>query len=278
MPLNAADRTKPLLGDSEYKELLSQFRGKILPRDHRACVTVNRVGSRIAKAAQTFCDEHNMDNFKATNPTFTVVSSPMANAFVLPNSHIFVFTGLFQFAQNEDELAAVLGHEYAHNIARHVGEKVSGSLVLGMLARLSLVIDPSGVLLAIFLPASSLLRELPHSRIQESEADQIGIHLAALACYDPRAAKRVFQNMKDSTTKDGKSSPSPPEFLSTHPNHETRIVDLDKWLPAAVRTYSSDGGDRCRRIRREMVTARQHAAQRAAEREYIAGRTGPSRR
>ena len=95
------------LGDSEHKKLLDQFRGKTLPKDHRASITVNRVGSRIAKAAQTFCDEHNIPNFKATNPTFTVVRSDMANAFVLPNNHVFVMTGLFQFAQNEDELAAV---------------------------------------------------------------------------------------------------------------------------------------------------------------------------
>ena len=147
-----------------------------------------------------------------------------------------------------------------------------------MLARLSLLLDPSGVLLTIFLPASSLLRELPHSRIQESEADQIGIHLAALACYDPRAAKRVFQNMKDSTTAGGgRSNPSPPEFLSTHPNHETRIVNFDQWLPAAMSIYSSDGGDRCRRIRQEMVAARQVAALRAANRENVVGAARPSR-
>ena len=143
-----------------------------------------------------------------------------------------------------------------------------------MLARLSLVADPSGALLTIFLPTSSLLRELPHSRTQESEADQIGIHLAALACYDPRAAKRVFQNMKDSTT----SSVHPPEFLSTHPNHETRIVSFDQWLPAAMSTFSSDGGERCRRIRQEMHAARKVAALRAAERESVRPSAGSYRR
>ena len=95
------------LGDSEYKQLLNQFRGKILPKDHRASITVNRVGSRIAKAANKFCDEHRIENFKSTSPTFTVVRSDMANAFVLPNNHVFVMTGLFEFARDEDELAAV---------------------------------------------------------------------------------------------------------------------------------------------------------------------------
>ena len=146
--------------------------------------------------------------------------------------------------------------------------------MVNMLARLSLLADPSGALLTIFLPASSLLRELPHSRTQESEADQIGIHLAALACYDPRAAKRVFQNMKDSMNKTGSKSIHPPEFLSTHPNHETRIDNFDQWLPAAMSTFSSDGGERCRRIRQEMHAARKIAAQRATERESVRGIVG----
>jgi predicted Zn-dependent protease len=89
----------------------------------------------------------------------------MANAFVLPNNHIFVMTGLFQFTRDEDELAAVLGHEMAHNLARHVGENVRGNVIVRIVANLMLLIDPSAVLFSVFLPTASLLRELPHSRI-----------------------------------------------------------------------------------------------------------------
>jgi metalloendopeptidase OMA1, mitochondrial len=262
-------------GDQEYQQLLKQFRGKVLPKDHRASVTVHRVGSRIAKAAEIFCQQHHMEDFFKANspPTFTVVRSDMANAFVLPNNHIFVMTGLFQFVHDEDDLAAVLGHEMAHNLARHVGEKVSGSVVISILARLSLLLDPSGALLTVILPASSLLRELPHSRTQESEADQIGIHLAAQACYDPRSAKRVFQAMKEASSKS--NSQSPPEFLSTHPSHETRIQNFDQWMDSALKTYKEDGGERCRKIRQEMTAARQMAAQQATQREHATATSRP---
>jgi predicted Zn-dependent protease len=243
-------------GDEEYQRLLKQFQGKILPKEHPANITVHRVGKRIANAAQVFAQQNGLDQYELTSDTtYTVVRCDMANAFVLPNNHVFVMSGLFQFIQNEDDLAAVLGHEMAHNLARHVGEKVSGSIVVSLLARLSLLVDPSGVLLTIFLPASNLLRELPHSRTQESEADQIGIHLAAQACYDPRAAKRVFQAMKEAT----KAGQQPPEFLSTHPSHESRIVQFDQWLPDAMKTFRRDTGE-CQRLRQEMQEARQMAA------------------
>lgn len=258
------------LGDQEYRKLLQQFqqKGQILPKDHRASRTVQRVGSRIAQAAHHFARQHNLahHNDISTSPyTYTVIKSEMANAFVLPNNHVFVFTGLFNYIQTEDDLAAVLGHECAHNLARHVGEKLSASFVTNLLARLSLLIDPSGALFMIFMPAATLFRDLPHSRTQETEADHIGVFLAAEACYDPRAAKRVFAAMK----KGMEASGAPPEFLSTHPSHESRISNFDQWLPDAMNVYKGDGFgvDRCHQVRQQMKLARQQAAQQAAVRE-----------
>lgn len=263
------------VGDEEYEQLLHQFRGKVLPPDHRASITVQRVGNRIYQAAQAFCEEHHVHNQDASSkkstisspPTFTVVNSEMANAFVLPNNHIFVMTGLFQYARTEEELASVLGHEMAHNLARHMGEKMSGNLVVQVLARLSLLLDPSGTLMLIFLPTANLLRELPHSRTQELEADHIGMHLAARACYDPAAAKRVFQRMQQDA-KSGRAEAHPPEFLSTHPSHDSRLLLMDDWLPEARRILERDGGETCRRMQQDIERARQIAAQRAAEREW----------
>jgi predicted Zn-dependent protease len=270
------------LGDQEYRQLLQQFQGQVLPKDHRASITVQRVGNRIYQASQAFCQEHQLedqvvggDNNSNTNnnnnnnnkPTFTVVRHDAANAFVLPNNHIFVMTGLFQFARDEDELAAVLGHEMAHNLARHVGEKVSGNFVVQVLARISLLVDPSGVLLTVFLPTATLLRELPHSRIHELEADHIGMHLAAMACYDPAAAQRVFRRMKEDA--EASSSSQPPAFLSTHPSHESRIKKMADWLPETRRILERDGGASCRRLREDMALARRQADQRAAQREFL---------
>jgi predicted Zn-dependent protease len=180
------------LGDQQYKGLLQQYKGKVLPQSHRASVTVHRVGSRIATVTQDFCKQHNLNHMANTPFTYTVVRSDQANAFVLPGNHIFVLSGLFRYIRDEDDLAAVLGHEMAHNVARHVGERLSGSLIVNLIASLLFFVDPSGFLTAVFTPAANLLHELPHSRESESEADRIGIELAARACYDPKAAKRVF--------------------------------------------------------------------------------------
>ena len=170
-------------------------------------------------------------------------------------------TGLFQYARDEDELASVIGHEMAHNLARHVGEKISGNLIVQGLARLSLFVDPSGMLMLLFLPAANLLTELPHSRMQELEADQIGMHLAATACYDPAAAQRVFRRMKAAERDHG----SPPQFLSTHPSHDSRLTQMEEWLPAANSVWKRDDeGATCRQLREEMAWARQVASQRAA--------------
>lgn len=150
----------------------------------------------------------------------------------------------------------------AHNLARHAGEKMSGGLVVNIVARLTLLFDPTGMLALMLLPAATVFRELPHSRIQELEADQIGVHLAALACYDPRASKRVFQRMKDGANGQGAS---PPEFLSTHPSHESRIAKFDTYMPQVMATFESN--ERCAVVRQQMERARQAAAREALLRE-----------
>jgi metalloendopeptidase OMA1, mitochondrial len=280
------------LGDDEYAKLLQSFQRQnvVLPPSHRASQTVQRVGSRIAAASQSFLQQYgtypnsgSSGSETSNSPpgpkyTYTVVRSEQANAFVLPGNHVFVLTGLFQYVWNEDELAAVLGHEIAHNVARHAGEKISQSLLLNMLARLSLLLDPSGLFVSILLPTATLFRELPHSRTQEMEADEIGVMISAMACYDPRAAERVFTRMAQGGGRRDPDAPSgsrlkamePPEFLSTHPSHESRIRKFETYMPRALRAYEGDdfSGDRCRAIRRDMEVARRHAAQTAASRGF----------
>jgi metalloendopeptidase OMA1, mitochondrial len=249
------------IGDQQYQQLLQQYKGKILPESHRASVTVKRVGGRIAKASEKFVADERL-KFASKSPySYTVVRSDEANAFVLPNNHVFVLTGLFNYVKDEDELAAVLGHEVAHNLARHVGERLSGGVLVQIIGGFLLLLDPSGVLTYFFLPVVNILRELPHSREHESEADRIGIHLAATACHDPRAAKRVFEAM-------GKGiSGAPPEFLSTHPSHSTRIVQFDEWLPSAIQEYEGEYGNRCSSVRSDMQAARRLVAEDFSQRE-----------
>ncbi len=258
-------------GHQQYKALLQQHKNDILPENHRASVTVRRVGSRIAKSAEEFMKKYNVDTGSPKNQhlsdspyTYTVIRSDEANAFVLPGNHVFVLTGLFRYCHNEDELASIIGHEMAHNIARHAGERISDSLVMTMLSRLTLLIDPSGVLFSIFVPAQTLLYSLPHSREHEVEADKIGLVLASEACYDPRSAKKVFSRMKDDMERgSGKSNAPPPEFISTHPGYDTRLSYFDEWMPDAMERFNEDGGMKCKNIRDEMTRARRLAAAKA---------------
>lgn len=250
------------MGHDQYRAYLKAYGDDVLPKDHRASITVARVGSRIAAAAQEFTREHNVVNSINASPfTYTVVRSDDANAFVLPGNHVFVLTGLFKYAHNEDELASILGHETAHNLARHAGERVSSNLIIKLLSHLALIIDPSGLLFSIFVPAEALFFSLPHSREHEVEADKIGLILSSEACYDPHAAKRVFARMKHDADGGDRSVVTPPEFVSTHPGYDTRLSKFDEWMPAAMKRFNRDDGQRCFAIRQEMKRARLLAAQ-----------------
>jgi len=167
----------------------------------------------------------------------------------------------------------------AHNLARHAGERMTGSILIGILARATLLLDPSGFLYSIFMPAATLLHELPHSREHEIEADYIGIHLAADACYDPRAAKRVFEAMKVEHDSGGGGDSRPAEFVSTHPSYDTRISNFDMWMNDAMSKFRMDEGMKCGKVRKDMMIARQHAANITTMREkrVMGGGSGAER-
>ncbi|KAJ3292521.1 hypothetical protein HK104_005219 [Borealophlyctis nickersoniae] len=144
---------------------------------------------------------------------------------------VFVFTGIIPIVQDEDGMAAVLGHETAHQIARHSAEKLSYMKILLV----------GQVLLSVFFDTSFLVNKmllefgllLPFSRKMEAEADYIGLKLMAQACYDPRAAIRLWERMKQAHKM------QPPAYLSTHPSTEYRIKKIKEWLPEALETYQN---------------------------------------
>ncbi len=174
---------------------------------------------------------------------------PQANAFALPGNKIGVYTGLLKYARNQDQLAAVIGHELAHVIAGHSNERVSNQMAtqagLGLAAAvLGTQSQESGLILAGLGLGVQYGIILPFSRSHESEADLIGLDLMAASGFKPEESITLWQNM-------AKAGSAPPEFTSTHPSSETRISQLRNRLPKAnkLRKQALAAGKRpdCRR-------------------------------
>jgi predicted Zn-dependent protease len=165
-----------------------------------------------------------------------VIDSPELNAFCMPGGKIMVYSGLVdQLRLTDDEIAIVMGHEIAHALREHSREQVSQAIAaqtaIGVGAALLGVGAGSADLANI---AYESLVATKFSRVDEQEADRIGLELAARAGYDPRAGVTVWQKMIDAS-KGGR----PPEFLSTHPTEASRIQDIQSLLPKVMPLYEA---------------------------------------
>jgi predicted Zn-dependent protease len=164
-----------------------------------------------------------------TNWEVRLFDDKQVNAFALPGGKIGVYTGLLKVAQNQDQLAAVIGHETAHVIAGHSAERVSESTVAQL--GLSVVEASTGVSSEMLGVATNVFFLLPHSRTHESEADLLGMDYMAKAGFDPRQAVALWENMSKA------GGQKPPEMLSTHPADATRIRQLQDRLPISMPLY-----------------------------------------
>jgi predicted Zn-dependent protease len=216
-----------LISESEEQEM-----GKIafqeamakeqLSNDSQDLSLVRRVADRIAAVA---------DQPDYQWETRLIEDDKTANAYALPGGKIAVYSGILPITKTEDGLAVVLGHEVAHAILRHGGERVSQGLLVqlggaalaaGMQNR-----DPKVVQgwLGAYGIATGVGIMLPFGRDQESEADHVGLILMTKAGYEPREAIVFWERMHEA------GGGGQPEFLSTHPSHDTRISQIRKWLP-----------------------------------------------
>ncbi len=224
------------LGEESYQQILSDPKIQI-SNNPTEVDPVQRVAKRIIEAAKIskYAERAKQFSWEVS----VIKDDNTKNAFALPGGKIAVYTGIFPEAYNESGLAAIMGHEVVHALARHGAERMSQGLVaqFGMAAAsISLAgggADPASQQLA--MQALGLGAQvgilLPFGRSHESEADYVGLLLAAQAGYDPQEAVRVWERMAQG------SQGQPPEFLSTHPNHQTRIADLQKWMPQALAIY-----------------------------------------
>ncbi len=195
---------------------------------------VQRIGLRVAAAAKEIAPDP-ADKF---DWEFVLIDdATTANAWALPGGKCAVYTGLLPITEDENGLAIVMGHEVAHAIARHGGERMSQEMAFGgavLVAGLSMNDMDSGdrnLALAALTGVGTVGIMLPFSRSHESEADHIGLIFAAKAGYDPRASIGLWERMG------AMGGAAPPEFLSTHPSSATRIEQLQEWMPEAMEYY-----------------------------------------
>jgi metalloendopeptidase OMA1, mitochondrial len=229
------------LGAQAYDQILHDPKVKI-SNDPREVEPVKRVAERIIEAAKSSKYAERAKEFKWE--VSVIKDDKTMNAFALPGGKIAVYTGIFPVAKNEAGLAAILGHEVTHALARHGTERMSeglaaqGAVLAGAIALGAS--GSSGNTQQIALLAGGALAQygviLPFSRTHESEADHIGLLLAAQAGYDPHEAVHVWERMEQV------SKGQPPEFLSTHPGHGTRIKQLEEWMPEALSYYHPQPG------------------------------------
>ena len=225
------------LSADQYRQFLSEH--KVITGTPEAEM-VKRVGNQIRQAVETYLSEKGQAELLANYAwEFNLVADESVNAFAMPGGKVVVFQGILPVAKDDAGLATVMGHEVAHAIARHGNERMSQGLLSqmgGAALALALSNKPQQTQ-ALFMSAYGMGTQvgvlLPYSRLQESEADELGLIFMALAGYDPRAAVAFWQRME---SKAGKGQ-SPPEFLSTHPSHETRIEDLKEQMPEALKFY-----------------------------------------
>ncbi|MBI5469104.1 MAG: M48 family metallopeptidase [Deltaproteobacteria bacterium] len=199
---------------------------------------IKRVGGRIADAA--YKPEYRWE--------FILINDKAVNAFALPGGKVAFYTGILPVTKDEAGVAVVMGHEVAHVLARHGAERLSQRevMAIGQTALMAAIAGKSpaaqDALLGAYGVGAQVGVMLPFSRTQESEADKIGLILMAKAGYDPRAAVLFWKRMDE--LFGGKARP---ELLSTHPNDQRRIKEIEDFLPVAMDIYRQSASGKTER-------------------------------
>lgn len=213
------------MGRQAYAEVLQKSK---VSTDPVANEELLRVGRRIAAA--TGRTDYQWE--------FKLIENKQVNAFALPGGKVAVYTGILPITKDDAGLATVLGHEVAHAIAHHGAERISQTLLVQTgLAATQIALshrDPTTVkqVTSLLGAGATVGFLLPWSRGQESEADHLGLIFMAKAGYDPHAALDFWKRMTEAAR-----GQRPPEFLSDHPSDVTRIQQIERWIPEAMRYY-----------------------------------------
>lgn len=217
---------------AQYNQFLSE--NKVLKNTANAEM-ITRVGERIAAASERWLDANGYKGYlKDYKWEYNLVEDKAVNAWCMPGGKIVFYTGILPIAENETAIAAIMGHEIAHALANH-GQQRMSSGVLQQIGAVGIGVATSGksteaqqAWMTAYGVGSTVGVMLPFSRSHESQADEIGIKLMAIAGYNPEEAVELWKRMK---AKSG--GQAPPEILSTHPSNDSRISNLNQMVPGA---------------------------------------------
>jgi predicted Zn-dependent protease len=221
---------------NQYKDFLSKHQAV---EQGEQAEMVKRVGVEIEHAVEKYFSEHGLSSrLKGYQWEFHLVEDKAVNAWCMPGGKVVVYTGILPITHDENGLAVVLGHEIAHAVANHGGERMSQGLLVemgGVALETALSQNPkqtNSLFLAAYGIGAQVGILLPYSRLHESEADHLGLIFMAMAGHDPRGAVAFWERMAGE-----KQGSKPPEFLSTHPADATRIANIKKLIPEAMAYY-----------------------------------------
>jgi predicted Zn-dependent protease len=198
---------------------------------------ITRVGQKIKTAAQRWLnaigEEQYLENYQWD---YKLVNDPTVNAWCMPGGKIVFYTGILPICQGETGVAIVMGHEVAHALANHGAQRMSGSQFQTIVGTgVAVGSQAAGadegtqqIINQAYGIGSQVGVMLPFSRSHETEADKLGLYLAAIAGYDPEEGARLWERMKANS-----GGNAPPEFMSTHPSNDRRIAKLKELAPQA---------------------------------------------
>jgi predicted Zn-dependent protease len=229
---------------TEYRTFLSTAK-VVNTASSRDAEMVKRVGSRIANGITKFyTDQGKGDILVGYQWEFNLVNDPQVNAWCMPGGKVVVYSGLLAVTQNEAALAVVMGHEIAHAVAEHGGERMSQAMALQNLGTLGDALTSNKqktnqIFNTVFGVGAQAGILLPNSRKQELEADRFGLRFCAMAGYNPQEAIAFWKRMAAASEASG--GQKPPVFLSTHPSDENRIAQIEKYMSEALGYYKPIG-------------------------------------
>lgn len=232
------------MGLEAFQQVLSEE--KPLPDNDPNTITITQIAKRLVNVASSvetdLAAENNMASPKLAETfqwSVAVLESPQANAFCLPGGKMAVYTGLIPVAQNNDAMAVVMGHEIAHALLRHGSQRMAQQKLvqMGQMAAGMAIgdMDPGQqqMVMSALGAATQYGAVLPYGRSHETQADEIGLMLAAAACYNPKEAVPLWERMSQLN-----GGQRPPEFASTHPDPANRIAHLQSLMPKAEKYYA----------------------------------------